>query len=131
MLLNINSLLTHCIQTDLRIIFLPMSRSPPVVKEYIFFPEFDPSKSTSSLFPFLITSLCEMDIIIIIERTSFIHLRAATTGVITVWSRQLRNRGRLNLIQTERKRLNISLSDDDRCPGLACIPFPLNDCPRI
>ncbi len=64
MLLSINSLLTHCIQTDLRIIFLPMSRSPPVVKEYIFFPEFDPSKSTSSLFPFLITSLCEMDIII-------------------------------------------------------------------
>merc|ERR1712227_390779 len=60
-----------------------MSRSPPVVKEYIFFPDFDPSKITSSLFPFLITSL-----------------RAATTGVITVWSRQLRNRGRLNLIQT-------------------------------
>ena len=64
---SINS--PHCIQTDLRIIFLPMSRSPPVVKEYIFFPAFDPSKITSSLFPFLITSLCEMDIII--ERGCF------------------------------------------------------------
>ena len=45
-----------------------------------------------------------------------IHLRAATTGVITVWSRQFRNRGRLNLMHTESEDCYLMMrADSDPC----------------